>query len=92
MRGASAGHELAGVEQMQELLAATDRLDGGEPLDPAERATLLGVLTTFEQAARQRCDDLRTQLSRAEEFDDTLRQRLAQRTDPLPAAVDGNQN
>lgn len=64
------------LEQMQELLAATDRLDGGEPLDDRERQSLTTTLREFEQAAQQRCDELRTQLERAEEFADTLRRRL----------------
>nr|WP_035278882.1 MerR family transcriptional regulator [Actinokineospora spheciospongiae] len=64
------------LDQMRELLTATDRLDAPEPLDPGERATLLGVLADFERAAQQRCDDLRVQLARAEEFAATLAARL----------------
>ena len=64
------------LEQMHELLEATDRLDSGNPLDPVERTALLDVLSTFERAAQQRCDDLRTQLGRADDFAGALRRRL----------------
>jgi DNA-binding transcriptional MerR regulator len=70
------------LEQMQELLAATDRVDSGDPIDPAERGQLLDTVREFEQAAQQRCDDLRTQLERAEEFAATLRRRLSDTTTP----------
>ncbi|GAA3645057.1 MerR family transcriptional regulator [Lentzea roselyniae] len=72
------------LEQMQELLAATDRLDSDEPVDDSERQALTATLREFEHAAQQRCDELRTQLGRAEEFADTLRRRLntADRTRP----------
>jgi DNA-binding transcriptional MerR regulator len=64
------------LEQMQELLQATDRLDSEDPIEPAELATLIGIFSDFERAAQQRCDDLRIQLARAEDFAATLRQRL----------------
>ncbi|MCX2951404.1 hypothetical protein ORI60_23985 [Lentzea sp. NEAU-D7] len=52
------------------------RLDGGEPLDDGRRQALTATLRRFEQAAQQRCDELRTQLERAEEFAGALRRRL----------------
>ncbi|MEV1003202.1 MerR family transcriptional regulator [Nonomuraea sp. NPDC050202] len=65
------------LEEMGELLAVTDRLDesGAATLDAAEREWLLARLGRFEQAARERCEALRTQLSRAEEFAADLRRR-----------------
>ncbi|MFC5669105.1 MerR family transcriptional regulator [Streptomyces incanus] len=69
------------LEQMRELLAATDRLDEhvatGLP-EGQEREELLESLRGFEEAARQRTADLRTQLARAEEFATTLRKRIEQ--------------
>ncbi|MGN9842764.1 MerR family transcriptional regulator [Nonomuraea sp. H19] len=63
------------LEEMGELLAITDRLDeaglddtGAAALGAAERAQLLARLGRFEQAARERCEALRTQLSQAEQF------------------------
>ena len=70
------------LEQMQELLAVTDRLDSGEPLDNSERQSLTSALREFEYAAQQRCDELRTQLERAEEFAGTLRRRLIASSSP----------
>ncbi len=64
------------LDEMRELLAATDRLDAGDDMPDAEREELLGLLRDFEDAARQRVADLRTQLARAEEFATTLRERL----------------
>ncbi|AWK12634.1 MerR family transcriptional regulator [Streptomyces spongiicola] len=66
------------LDQMRELLAATDRLDSREGLPAAERAELLGRIRSFEQAAQQAVADLRTRLARAEEFAATLRERLPQ--------------
>ena len=65
------------LEQMQELLAATDRLDSGEPLDDDEHDSLTATLREFEHAAQLRCEELRTQLERAEEFAGSLRSRLS---------------
>nr|WP_199791022.1 MerR family transcriptional regulator [Streptomyces sp. SID8379] len=64
------------LDEMRDLLAATDRLDTGAELPPAERERLLDRVRHFEQAAQQRVADLRTQLARAEEFAGTLRERL----------------
>lgn len=61
------------LDQMRELLAATDALDSG---DPPDRAALLATVSRYEQAASERCAELRTQLARAEEFAATLRHRL----------------
>ncbi|GAA4933486.1 DNA-binding transcriptional MerR regulator [Nonomuraea thailandensis] len=70
------------LEEMGELLSITDRLDdsGAAALDAAERERLLARLGRFEQAARERCEALRTQLSRAEEFAADLRRRAGQLT------------
>ena len=70
------------LEQMRELLDATDRLDVGEELLAGEREELLGLVRGFEDAAQQRVADLRTQLARAEEFANTLRERLTKATAP----------
>ncbi|MEV8594270.1 MerR family transcriptional regulator [Streptomyces sp. NPDC052012] len=72
------------LDEMRELLAATDRLDAGDLPDGEEREELLGRVRHFEEAARQRVADLRTQLARAEEFAATLQERLdrAHRTRP----------
>ncbi|WP_372351982.1 MerR family transcriptional regulator [Streptomyces sp. KL116D] len=64
------------LDEMRDLLAATDRLDSGDRLPDDERERLLGRVRDFEQAAQRRVADLRTQLARAEEFAATLRRRL----------------
>jgi DNA-binding transcriptional MerR regulator len=69
------------LEEMRELLAATDCLDVGD-VPAGEREELLERLRGFEEAAQQRVADLRTQLARAEEFAATLHERLAQATAP----------
>ncbi|GAA3113614.1 MerR family transcriptional regulator [Streptosporangium carneum] len=70
------------LEEMGELLAVTDRLDAGGAAAPeaAERERLLARLGRFERAAHERCEALRTQLSRAEEFAADLRRRAGQLT------------
>ncbi|MFI8850363.1 MerR family transcriptional regulator [Streptomyces sp. NPDC053499] len=70
------------LDEMRELLTATDRLDSVDELSASERAELLERIRGFESAAQQRVADLRTQLARAEEFAATLRERL-----PRDAAV-----
>jgi MerR family copper efflux transcriptional regulator len=70
------------LEEMHALLEATDRLDSGEELPPEEREALLERIRGFEQAAQQRVEDLRTQLSRAEEFAATLAHRLTRTATP----------
>ncbi|MCT9139801.1 MerR family transcriptional regulator [Streptomyces violarus] len=64
------------LDEMRDLLAATDRLDSGDELLDSEREELLQRLSGFEQAAQRRVEDLRTQLERAEDFAATLRDRL----------------
>ncbi|TDD57237.1 MerR family transcriptional regulator [Nonomuraea terrae] len=67
------------LDEMGELLAVTDRLDDtATALGTAEREQLLARLRRFEQAARERCEALRTQLSRAEEFAADLQRRADQ--------------
>ncbi|MGW3985526.1 MerR family transcriptional regulator [Streptomyces sp. NPDC004830] len=65
------------LDEMRALLEATDRLDSGEELGPQAREELLDRLRGYEQAARRRVEDLRVQLSRAEDFAATLAERLA---------------
>ncbi|MEV7991901.1 MerR family transcriptional regulator [Streptomyces sp. NPDC086077] len=67
------------LEQMRELLAATDRLDVDD-VPTGEREELLERLRGFEEAAQQRVADLRTQLARAEDFAGTLRRRLTRKS------------
>ncbi|MFG1616386.1 MerR family transcriptional regulator [Nonomuraea wenchangensis] len=72
------------LEEMGELLSITDQLDNigaAAELEAAEREQLLARLGRFEQATRERCQALRTQLSRAEEFAADLRRRADQLTD-----------
>lgn len=65
------------LEQMRDLLDATDRLDSaGETA--GERERLLERVRGYEQAAAEKIEDLRVHLSRAEDFAATLRTRLDQ--------------
>ncbi|GGS93431.1 MerR family transcriptional regulator [Streptomyces toxytricini] len=64
------------LDQMRDLLDATDRLDGGAALDADEREALLGRVRTYQEAAAEQVEKLRIQLARAEDFADTLRARL----------------
>ncbi|RLV74586.1 MerR family transcriptional regulator [Streptomyces rapamycinicus NRRL 5491] len=64
------------LDQMRDLLEATDRLDTGAEMPTGERENLLDRVRGFEESARQRVADLRTQLARAEEFAATLGERL----------------
>ncbi|MFJ9038856.1 MerR family transcriptional regulator [Streptomyces sp. NPDC102406] len=64
------------LDEMRELLAATDRLDAGDDLPDAERDRLLARVREFRHTTRERIADLRTQLARAQEFADTLARRL----------------
>ncbi|MEU6716535.1 hypothetical protein ABZ897_34145 [Nonomuraea sp. NPDC046802] len=70
------------LAEMGELLSTTDRLDnsGAAELEAAEREQLLARLDRFEQATRERCQALRTPLSRAEELAADLRRRAGQLT------------
>ncbi|WP_207931294.1 MerR family transcriptional regulator [Streptomyces sp. 8K308] len=73
------------LEQMRDLLEVTDRLDAGTGLTGGEREALLERVRTYERAATEQVDTLRVQLSRAEEFADTLRARLEE-NGPLAGA------
>ncbi len=64
------------LDEMRDLLDATDRLDSHEPADIDEREALLERGRAYEQAAAQKIEDLRLQLARAEDFAATLRARL----------------
>ncbi|MFF1695452.1 MerR family transcriptional regulator [Streptomyces sp. NPDC058257] len=66
------------LDQMRDLLDATDRLDADGGLDADERETLLARLREYEQVAAEQVDRLRIQLSRAEDFAATLGARLEQ--------------
>ncbi|MFE7562841.1 MerR family transcriptional regulator, partial [Kitasatospora sp. NPDC057500] len=71
------------LEQMRDLLDATDRLDNGTASDAGEREALLERVRGYERAAVERVEQLRVQLSRAEDFAATLGTRLRQ--DAAPA-------
>ncbi|KOT30615.1 MerR family transcriptional regulator [Streptomyces caelestis] len=64
------------LEQMRDLLDATDRLDDPESADSAEREALLERVRNYEQDAGRKIEELRVQLARAEDFAATLRTRL----------------
>ncbi|MGA5423223.1 MerR family transcriptional regulator [Streptomyces lavendulocolor] len=64
------------LDQMRDLLDATDRLDADETLDTVERQALLERVRTYQQAAAEQVAKLRVQLARAEDFEATLRGRL----------------
>lgn len=76
------------LEQMRDLLDATDRLDGDTALDTAERAALLERVRTYQQAAAEQVEKLRTQLSRAEDFATTLTARLNRTAPPAGTQPD----
>ncbi|MFJ2154329.1 MerR family transcriptional regulator [Streptomyces microflavus] len=81
------------LDEMRDLLDITDRLDAAPPTDSTEREALLERMGVYEQAAARKIEDLRTQLTRAEDFAATLRTRLrnapgeetAARAAPAPA-------
>ncbi|MFB7933339.1 MerR family transcriptional regulator [Streptomyces sp. NPDC056039] len=75
------------LDEMRELLAATDRLDSGDELRAPDREELLERVRGFEQAAQRRVEDLRTQLERAEDFAATLRDRLGGASEPGSATA-----
>ncbi|MEU1870308.1 MerR family transcriptional regulator [Streptomyces sp. NPDC019793] len=68
------------LEQMRDLLDATDRLDSEDALDSGEREALLERVRTYQQAAAEQVEKLRVQLSRAEDFASTLGARLERST------------
>ncbi|MFJ2936457.1 MerR family transcriptional regulator [Streptomyces sp. NPDC087219] len=66
------------LDETRELLTAVDllaaeRAGTDTELDPDERAGLVARVRGYEQAAAERVAELRAQLSRAEEFADSLR-------------------
>ncbi len=64
------------LDQMRDLLDATDRLDSGSGLEVREREALVDRVRAYEQAATEQVDKLRVQLARAEDFAATLGARL----------------
>ncbi|GAB2780516.1 MerR family transcriptional regulator [Streptomyces chlorus] len=64
------------LDQMRDLLDATDRLDSDDTLDDDEREALLDRVRGYERAATEQVEKLRVQLRRAEDFAATLRGRL----------------
>lgn len=64
------------LDQMRDLLDATDRLDADGGLTADEREALLERVRGYEGDAIQKIDELRVQLARAEDFAATLRARL----------------
>ncbi|MFF8382930.1 MerR family transcriptional regulator [Streptomyces kanasensis] len=75
------------LDQMRDLLDATDRLDAGDGPGPDERETLLERVRAYEQTAAGQVEKLRVQLARAEEFAATLRARLPETLPAPPAAT-----
>ncbi|MEU1316808.1 MerR family transcriptional regulator [Streptomyces tibetensis] len=73
------------LEQMRDLLDATDRLDSDDALDGSEREVLLERIRTYRQAAAEQVEKLRVQLARAEDFAGTLEARL-ERNSPAAQA------
>ncbi|MFD3997973.1 MerR family transcriptional regulator [Streptomyces sp. NPDC058548] len=66
------------LDETRELLTAVDllaaeRAGTDTELDPEERAVLVARVRGYERAAAERVAELRAQLSRAEEFADSLR-------------------
>ncbi len=70
------------LDQMRDLLDATDRLDGATggdvraALGAEEREALLERVRAYQQEAAAQVEKLRVQLARAEDFEATLRARL----------------
>lgn len=64
------------LDEMRDLLDVTDRLDAARSADSIEREALLARMRAYEQAAARKIEELRTQLTRAEDFAATLRTRL----------------
>ncbi|MFE2375953.1 MerR family transcriptional regulator [Streptomyces sp. NPDC059398] len=64
------------LEEMRDLLDATDRLDADDQPPGQDREALLDRVRSYEQTATQKIQDLRVQLTRAEDFAATLRSRL----------------
>lgn len=72
------------LDQMRDLLDATDRLDADTTLDAVEREALLERVRTYERAAAEQVEKLRVQLARAEDFALTLRARLERNAPATP--------
>ncbi|NDZ79606.1 MerR family transcriptional regulator [Streptomyces sp. SID10853] len=76
------------LDEMRDLLRATDRLDATDDLPEPEREALLSTVRGYHATARERVADLRIQLARAEDFAATLAERLDRApddgADPLP--------
>ncbi|MFD3775329.1 MerR family transcriptional regulator [Streptomyces sp. NPDC058612] len=70
------------LDQMRDLLDATDQLDGKGDLEADEREALLKRVREYEEVAAEQVAKLRVQLARAEDFAATLRGRL--RPDQAP--------
>ncbi|MBM7440573.1 MerR family transcriptional regulator [Streptomyces sp. HB132] len=70
------------LDEMRDLLEATDRLDTGEPPAAEEREQLLERVRAYELSAARKIEDLRVQLARAEDFAATLRTHLEQAARP----------
>ncbi|MFD3675484.1 MerR family transcriptional regulator [Streptomyces sp. NPDC058613] len=64
------------LDQMRDLLDATDQLDGKGDLEADEREALLKRVREYEEVAAEQVAKLRVQLARAEDFAATLRGRL----------------
>ncbi|RPK81013.1 MerR family transcriptional regulator [Streptomyces sp. ADI98-10] len=64
------------LDEMRDLLDITDRLDTAPSAVSTEREALLERMGVYEQAAARKIEDLRIQLTRAEDFATTLRTRL----------------
>ncbi|MFG2760914.1 MerR family transcriptional regulator [Streptomyces wuyuanensis] len=73
------------LDQMRDLLDATDRLDAGDRLDADEREALMERVRTYRQAATEQVAKLRVQLARAEDFAATLGARLERNAPADPA-------
>ncbi|MEV8450335.1 MULTISPECIES: MerR family transcriptional regulator [unclassified Streptomyces] len=73
------------LDQMRDLLDATDRLDAGAALEADERETLLERVRAYQQEAAEQVENLRVQLSRAEDFEGTLRARVERNAPASPA-------
>ncbi|GHH44297.1 MerR family transcriptional regulator [Streptomyces candidus] len=70
------------LEEMRDLLDATDRLDAEGLADPAQRQALLERVAEYERAAIRKTEVLRVRLARAEDFAATLRARICDGTSP----------
>ncbi|APU14156.1 putative transcriptional regulator [Actinoalloteichus sp. GBA129-24] len=64
------------LDQMRDLLDATDRLDADGELNAEGHEALLERIRGYERDAAEQIDRLRVQLGRAEDFAATLRTRL----------------